>query len=598
MPRFRVIAFASAILATAGTAAAGVSTPDLLSVLGSVTNAARPVGNALVIALNLNSLEANQTFTATDGSFVLPLLRNGIYKVIAVKYGFAPAAAMVVPDKRDHRLALRLQAEKRDGANPNQEIWEIRGSLPPDVLHELDIALEPPAATALAGLETSPRLRAQMVSMTGVSSQASDAAFAQTAVGLQSRINGDWQIGFRGNIHRIDDPGDQDRFGAPVAQASAMQMELTSSPTDSYRVASTKSWWRYAATTPAAAQQQTDVRSHNFEWDHGDARLQVRYFEQQNLFSANPGSDLVEVAGNTIILKTARTGIGVSLRVAQENVHNTANATFRTADITTLANLDIVPSFTLRYGMSSRIGVYGTEWAPRTGAEWKIAKGAAIVVSGMYKAYDKATASTIMPTVIGWSDESTILPHYSYSFGIVSTAAESKTDWFSMIATVSAADAPARVIFTDGYEQFWDGLYVDSGDVRRDLRVAFRRELGKKFLVDVSSSAGVATPPPTALVHGEKVYVAGDLASTFNPTGTTLAVSFRQLHQPKPNGGAAEYRSDRMNVHLTQSLHLPFDLRVLMGLEVARATNSPFLFDTLNTDGSSRKYIGGLAMNF
>jgi hypothetical protein len=511
-----------------------------------------------------------------------------------VKYGFAPASAMVLPGSKDRKVALRMQADRRAGKDVNQEIWEIRGSLPPDVLHELDMVMTPPVEVAVHSMEAVPRLRAQMVSMTGVAAQQSDAAFAQTTVGVQSRINDDWQIGFRGNIHRIDNPADEARFGAPVAEASVMQMEVRSSPTDAYRVASTKTWWRYSPSTPQA-QRQADVRSHNFEWDHGDARVQVRYFEQQNLFAANPGSDLIEVAGNTTVLQTARNSIGVSLRVAQENVHNGTNATFRTADLTTLANLDLVPSFTIRYGMSSRLGVYGTEWAPRTGAEWKIGKDTALVASGMYKVYDQARG-VMMPSVVVWTDESSVLPRYSYSFGIVS--GDPRHDRLSAIATVSAADSPLRVIFTDSFEQFWDGLYVDVGDVRRDVRVAYRKELGSNFVFDVASSAGVANPPATAVVRGEKVYVTGDVASTFNPTGTTLAVSFRQLHQPKPNGGPEEYRMDRMNVRIAQSLHLPFDLRLLMGMEVAHASNSPFMFDTLNTDGSSKKYIGGLAMNF
>ena len=597
MRRLNIIALASAILATAGTARADVSAPDLLNVLGSVTNAARPVANALVIALNLNSLEANQTFSANDGSFVLPLLRTGVYKIIAVKYGFAPAAAMVVPNRKEHHVTLRLQQEKRAGKNANQEIWEIRGSLPPDVLHELDMAMTPPVEVAVnaSSIDTAPRLRAQMMSMTGVSAQATDAAFAQTAVGVQSRINNDWQIGFRGNIHRIDNPADEDRFGAPVAEASVMQMELRSSPTEAVRLASTKTWWRYAPLTPSSVQQEADVRSHNIEWDHGDARLQVRYFEQQNLFNANPGSNLIEVAGNTIVLQTPRSDIGVSLRVSQESVHNATNAVFRTADITTLANLDVVPSLTLRYGISSRIGVYGTEWAPRTGAEWKVGKDTSLIFSGMYKVYNQAGLTAIIPSV-AFSDESNLLPRYSYSIGITSTA--SKTERLTAVATISAADAPARVLFTDGFEQFWDGLYVETGDIRRDLRVAYRKELGRHFLVDISTNAGIARPRTDAVVRGEKVYVTGDVASTFNPTGTTLAVSFRQLHQPQPNGGGAEYRTDRMNVRIAQSLHLPFDLRVLMGMEVAKNSNSPFLFDTLNTDGTSKKYLGGLAMNF
>ncbi|HEX8154211.1 MAG TPA: carboxypeptidase-like regulatory domain-containing protein, partial [Thermoanaerobaculia bacterium] len=56
--------------------------PAVLQVLGSVTNAARPVANALVIALNVNSFEALQTYTTVDGKFVLPPLRAGVYKII------------------------------------------------------------------------------------------------------------------------------------------------------------------------------------------------------------------------------------------------------------------------------------------------------------------------------------------------------------------------------------------------------------------------------------------------------------------------------------------------------------------------------------
>jgi len=39
-------------------------------------------------------------------------------------------------------------------------------------------------------------------------------------------------------------------------------------------------------------------------------------------------------------------------------------------------------------------------------------------------------------------------------------------------------------------------------------------------------------------------------------------------------------------------------LKVLLGIEVARAVNSPFMLDALETDGTTRKYIGGLAVNF
>jgi hypothetical protein len=33
-------------------------------------------------------------------------------------------------------------------------------------------------------------------------------------------------------------------------------------------------------------------------------------------------------------------------------------------------------------------------------------------------------------------------------------------------------------------------------------------------------------------------------------------------------------------------------------MEVARAENSPYLLDTIDANGVTRKYIGGLAVNF
>ena len=58
------------------------------------------------------------------------------------------------------------------------------------------------------------------MSMTGMTSgpaSASGPAFAQTALGLQSRIGENWQLGFRGNLHRVEDPNSTESFGTPAA---------------------------------------------------------------------------------------------------------------------------------------------------------------------------------------------------------------------------------------------------------------------------------------------------------------------------------------------------------------------------------------------
>src|SRR5436190_6500809 len=237
MRRLRAIAIASAaIVIFAVPAQSEVPLPAVLQVLGNVTTSARPVGNALVIALNLNSLDAIQTFSGSDGSFSLPHLPAGVYRIIAMKYGFAPAIETIVPTKKDHRLKMRREVEKQS-RRTNQQMWEIRGSLPPDVLRQIDMVMTPPpdpiGPTAAVAYDA-PRFKGEMVSMTGMSSggtaSPSGPAFAQTAVGLQSRLGENWQIGFRGNLHRVEDPTDNESFGTPVASSSAATIELRSSP--------------------------------------------------------------------------------------------------------------------------------------------------------------------------------------------------------------------------------------------------------------------------------------------------------------------------------------------------------------------------------
>src|SRR6266576_836552 len=148
MRRLSALAFASILAATA--ARADGPLPAMLQVLGSVSSAAHPVSNALVIALNLKDLGAIQTFSTADGSFTLPPLPAGIYKLIAVKQGFAPAIATVLPTKPNHTVKLSLDREGvHNKKTVSDEMWEIRASLPPDILREVDDTLAAPAKEAL-----------------------------------------------------------------------------------------------------------------------------------------------------------------------------------------------------------------------------------------------------------------------------------------------------------------------------------------------------------------------------------------------------------------------------------------------------------------
>lgn len=590
MRRFQAIAIAAIVVVVAAPVRAEAPLPSVVQVLGTVTNAARPVANALVIALNLQDFAAEQVWTSADGSFTLPALRAGVYKIIAVKQGFIPAITTLVPTKPKNKIALRLNAEQAANRRSiNQEIWELRGSLPPDVLRELDFAMQPAALTSYE----IPRFRGEMLSVTGVTNTPSSTAYAQTALGVQGRIGETWQVGIRGNLQRFEDPNDDISFGAPVAESSVVSMEIRPSASQTYRVASTQSKWLYANADEGA--QEADVRAHNFEWTRGPAKVQVRYFEQSNLYRDRPvGSNLIEIAGNVPVFQSRRSDIGVAVRVTQESLDENETI-LRMADFSANGTLAIVPSVILHYGMASRVGMEGQEWAPRTGAEWKIGENTSIVGSALYKVLDRETATVLVPSLVFWSEDARVLPRYAYTLGFVS--GKDGKNRFSALATVTAIDEPLRVVFADDHNQFWDGLYVEAGDVRRDVRLAYRREFGNRFAIDLATSAGTATNSNPAMSDREKVYVTGDLQTMFNPTRTTLAVSYRELQQPG-DPGEDDYRTERIHLRMAQSLYLPVDIKLLLGLELAHAENSPYLIETLTPEGRSRKYIGGLALNF
>jgi hypothetical protein len=590
MRRFRTIALAVVFIAAAAPARSETPIPPALEVLGSVTNAARPVANALVIALNLQDFDAVRTWSGVDGKFNLPTLRGGIYRIIAVKQGFVPAILTLVPTAATHKVALKLETEKtRKRSSANQEIWELRNSLPADILRELDQMIEPAVALSY----DVPRFRAEMLSLTGVAQGTADPAFAQTALGVHTRIGETWQVGIRGNMQRFDDVHDGIRFGTPLAQSSVMSMELRSSPTQAYRVASTQSSWRYVDSAAAEGEEVADVRAHNFEWESDQSKVEVRYFEQENLF--DNASSMIEIGGRSTILQTRRSDLGVSLRVTQQSVATATNA-LRVADFTANGSMSVVPSLVVHYGVSSRMHVDGQDWAPRTGAEWKLTENTSVVGSALYKVADHHETEASLPNLVFWTEDARVLPRYLYTIGIVRDI--DGKERLSAILTFSESDEPLRVVFNDGYDQFWDGLYIEPGDVRRDLRLAYRKEFGNRFAVDVATSAGMAeNRDAAALNHGAKTYVTGDLQSHFTPTRTTLAVSYRDIQQPRDSGDK-DYHTERINVRMAQSLYLPVDLKLLLGIELARAENSPYLIDTLTPEGKSKKYLGGLALNF
>jgi hypothetical protein len=153
-----------------------------------------------------------------------------------------------------------------------------------------------------------------------------------------------------------------------------------------------------------------------------------------------------------------------------------------------------------------------------------------------------------------------------------------------------------RIVFDDRFEEFWDALYLQPGDVYRNVAVAVRKQIGSSVAVDVTTLAGQATselrPEET------KQFVAGSVQSLYAPTGTAVHLAWRFIEQPAEENLLAVQESERINFRVAQSLGLPLGLRVLVGVDLARALNSPVVADSVDTEGFQRRLVGGLSLAF
>lgn len=594
--QIKIVALATLLALTARDVHPDVRLSDFVQVLGSVTNAASPVEDVLVVALNLSTFYATQTFSGRDGSFRLPPMQAGVYRIIAVKRGFAPAFATVMPKSARHALTFKLKSEAALTRSQKDEIWAMRSSLPKDILRDIDAVVGPLAAEPPAPL---PRFEASMVSVASVDAEVSNASLTQTEVGLRGPVGGGWVLDFKGNVNRMNDLSLGAEGDLPLAESAGVVMELQAGPSEGlYRLASTRSSWRAPDSGLPFDGGGAGIQSHNFEWSRPGSKVQVRYLTQDNVFHDQANSELFELSGDKLLMQSSRSRLGVSMTLGQESYvsQSAAAVPYRTANLAANGQFAPAQAIVLHYGLHTRVGETGSEWAPETAAEWRFGKKSSLIFSGSYKVFDDRDASFDVPSLIFWTQTGNASPKYRYSVALSSQG--SSAGRVSAVGTISVVDSLVRIVFDQRVDQLVDGLYLEPGDERRDLSLEYSRNVGKHFVVDVSTSAGTAESEDSRSDRTEKFYLIGDLQSHYKPTGTSIQVSYRQIEQPHPLPLELVLQTERMNVTMGQSLHLPLDIRVLIGMELARLGS--FLPGTEGDEIAplERRYVGGLSFNF
>lgn len=579
MPR-RLFPLAVVLVFAFGSGAeANLRLSEFMNVLGSVRSASRPVDEALVVAFNLADYKTEKTRTSSDGAFVLPPLKAGIYRIIAVKQGFAPAVATVVPNKRNQSVALHLEPGRQLTETERDQIWQIRRSLPSDVLRELNLVL-----AEVAPADPTNRFQGEMASLASVAQGAG--GVAQTALGVRGTLSEGLRLNFEGRLDRTDsETGNAFR----AADNADVAMTIHSGASRSYGVLSRKNSWTL---TEADANKDVALESHQIEVRNKSDRLRLRYFAQENLFAGHGNNtEMFEVVGEKRIYDSASSGIGVRLRYEQEAplTTATADAIYRAADFAASGRHQLRPGVEFGYVLRTRVAGDGhTEYAPESNARLRVADNVSLIVSGLYKLGDVQSAPYPRAMLFG-SDEMT--PRYRYTFGLEGGTAEKRQ--LIALVTIEEIDSNIRVVFDDRFGQVWDGFYLETGDRRVDLALAYRTRLGDNLIFDFVTNAGGAT---STVVPGREIsYLSGNVQSHIQPSGTTIEIGYRYIDQPLQERIALGAETTRLNIRMAQSLHLPMDLSVLLGVDLAR---SP---DPLGVTGEAelqKRLLGGISFAF
>jgi hypothetical protein len=577
----------------AGGGHAEVRLSDVIEVLGRVTESQKPVDEALVIAFNLSNSYIVQTFTEAGGRFRLPPLPSGVYRIIAVKQGFAPAVATVTPSVHKGReVFLQLREAKDLSDGDRNAIWQARRAIPSDVLRELGIVDESIGSLVLAAPQVD-RFSGEMVSIAGVAQSGTTTGYAGTELGVRGGFGDGWMVDVSGAIRTFDEGLPHDG-GESMAEATGLTMALRSAQSSSYELASVRNSWALGEVGGIAS--MADFESHRFGFSRPNTNVQVRYVMHENLFGPRAGgSEMFEFQAEQSLHRSERSEIGVGLRVGQESfTGQSVDVPYRTADLRTRGSYEFTPGLVVKYGLNSRLTEYGTEWQPESGLLIRFSPTTSILVSGSYKMQD-LDLPTAHPSILFLDQSWSFAPKYSYAVEFTSGRDESSR--LTAGASIAELDSVLRLVFDESFQDFWDALYFEPGDLYQAVNVGTQKRFGGLVALDLVAEAGQASG--TRQSKPDKHFINGSLRTLYIPSGTAVQLAWRYIQQPAELSGASVQESERLNLRLAQSLGLPLGLRVLVGVDLARARNSWVLADApVSDDGYQRRIVGGLSLAF
>jgi hypothetical protein len=611
--------------------AAAIGEPAELPLAGRVSTGNSGISGALVVLWDAVRATAIPVLTEADGVFRLAPLPAGIYRIVAMKRGFLPAAV-----ERSHPggklspveltlaptgLGGALPAAPTGGGVPIEEIWRIRASLPPDLLRQLDLPGDDLSRPETAGLlppnNSDSTVAGSVSAFAGRPAEATSAGAGEmtsTRLGVGGGLPG-------GGRWKLDAGwGRRARMTTGLDSDAALSLDVEATPRQVLR-------WKSRQTELDGEDgivrgSRERIQSHTLNWEgkgeQGERALLAARLVEEGLPESETGREpgrLVEISAGASFEASADTDLGALVRLRQEQpaAHDSGDPTSNerpvmTRSIDLLANgrTRLSSSWTIEYGATGAFEPGRAAAGPTLAIAVEPRGIGRISISGRGK-FHAADGTTTGPTVPVFLDEEESLERSErWSWGVEWTleGEEELPGSTSTVASISfrnrELDHPARIFLTAELGGAFDDVSLAAGTTLRQLEARFGKRLGP-----IEGEARVVwreADEPGQLASGPDRTEFGEASMTARllPTGTELRFG-RAWKRREASGTDHRARFDRTELRVAQRLPFPSAwpaaVRLLVGAEQARGDRADFDLEGSGT-AVDRRWLGGLSVEF
>jgi len=608
---------------------------------GRVLGSEGALSGALVIAYDPGRLISFPVLTGDEGSFELPSVPAGIYRIIALKKGFRAAGIRRLHSgSGDTPILLKMQPAGTEDAetgrgNPTisqEDIWNIRASVTPDVLRQIDALFVPERGQesgigrpgAIAGLPGSGAssvqslLRGQVSAMTGPTAHDSNSPGNQseTQLGLGGDLpgGGRWNLGAGfGKRRTIDSIGTSQAevtVDVETEKSSRLHWKSRQNEFDDDRGAGERI-------------KQDRFESHQVVLEKagdegGNASFAARLIEENhfgNEGTAAYSGRLVEIGAGFSTARLDQTGWGGAVRLRQEQFDDSGlgpesrsgNDPARTADVSLSGRSRFARNWILDFDTSSNLGVEGIDATPRIGLAWRVGGSAELrlALRGRIRMRDSEEGRPGLPVfseddgILDRSERRSVILTLSSPRVFDSGQTPSSIYSYDIEIRYRTLDRDARLFLGTGPGGRFDEVVLPAGTVIREARISGGRRLGP-FQAEANLSYRKTESPAEGIAPTLGGFGRASVRALYLPSGTEfLIVQDWRKNAIASKGGPADL--DRTEIRLGQQLPIPKSwptaIKLLLQGEIAKGDRASFDLSGEGT-ASDRRWMGGVSLEF